>query len=73
MESSLSNVTHVHLFWTDPYSFLDGLIVAKVFINVLYTTNLLTGTVFYLGIIYHEKYGEDPQKRGVLNQVLYFY
>ncbi len=69
MHSKAPEFTTINLFWSDPYNFLDGQILAKVIITLLYSANLLFGTILLLAIIYHEKYGEDPQKRSTLNQV----
>ncbi len=69
MHSKAPEFTSINLFWSDPYSVLDGQILAKVIISLLYSANLLFGTILLLGIIYYEKYGEDPQKRSSLNQV----
>ncbi len=53
--------------WTDPYDSLnDGV---KIAIGILVGIMLIFGPIMILGMLSFEKYGEDPQKRGLLNQV----
>ena len=55
--------------WTDPYDNLN--FWTRVVIGILTPTLLVIGSVLLLGMISFERYGEDPQKRGLQNQVQY--
>ena len=55
--------------FVDPYTLLDGQIVFKAFVGIYYLLSLATGTLLQVGIISYEKFGGDPQKRGLRNQV----
>ncbi len=55
--------------WKDPYDVLDGKVGAKVGIVLFQLIILCFGTMVDLSVIMFERYGEDPQKRGILNQV----
>ena len=62
-------ISNVDLDWTDPYDQLDGQAGIKLFIVAYQTTCLLLFTVLGLGIVSYERSGQDPQKRGLNNQV----
>ncbi len=68
--SSLS-ICELDLTWTDPYRTLDDSPFFKVGIGLAIMVLLSVGTCFTLGIALFEKWGGDPQKRGLSNQLLY--
>ncbi len=69
MEALLSYITNIDLDWTDPYDQLDGHIAVTVSIVSYQAVCLLLWTIMGLGIVSYERFGEDPQKRGLSNQV----
>ncbi len=69
MDFETLNLTELIVLWTDPYSVLDGQVWIKVLIVVSQSLVLICGTGLYLGLLCHERFGEDPKKRGLLNQV----
>ncbi len=66
---TLFDITECDLFWIDPYTKFDGFNGIKSSIFVTETVTLLVGSFLVLGIIYFESQGQDPKKRGLLNQV----
>ncbi len=69
MSNWVNNVTNISLDWSDPYDQLDGQILIKSAIVLFQTVCLLTWTILGFGMASYEQYGEDPQKRGLGNQV----
>ncbi len=71
METTLVflNLTNLDLDWTDPYNQLNGNHGVKAMIITFQSISLMAWTVLAFGIISHERFGGDPQKRGLLNQV----
>ncbi len=63
------NLTNLDLPWTDPYSHLNGHYWIKILIGMSQILALAVGSGLNAGIIHFERYGGDPMKRGVLNQV----
>ncbi len=57
------------IFWTDPYSIIQGTLSGQILMVFVLTAILVSGTMLHLGIMFYEKFGEDPQKRSLLNQV----
>ncbi len=67
---AVGNVSDIDLKWSDPYKYLDGQIGLKVFLT-LYGCFVLSAGTFMSGIlICYEKFGGDPMKRGLSNQVI---
>ncbi len=64
-----NNITQIDLSWTDPYSILEENPWLKACVGTLLVGALVVGTPLLLGITLFERFGGDPQKRGVLNQV----
>ncbi len=62
------DLTNVTLDWIDPYN-LENRKWPKYIIVTFGLTLLLIGTILQFGIAFFEKYGGDPQKRSVINQV----
>ncbi len=64
-----SPISKLDLGWKDPFAALNGFTITKIFIGLLIVGLLVSGTLLYIGITSFEKYGGDPQKRGLFNQV----
>ena len=64
------NVTNIVLDWADPYDQLDGQLWIKSGIMVFQVCCLLIWTILGIGMVSYERFGEDPQKRGLGNQVI---
>ncbi len=63
------NVSQVDLNWKDPYEYVYDGFVLRTVLAVLICVVTAIGTILYLGLISFERFGGDPQKRGILNQV----
>ncbi len=63
------NLTDIDLSWECPYKTLSGNLPAQISIVLAQFGCLIIGTILTIGIISFERYGEDPQKRHILNQV----
>ena len=68
-ETDPIKITDVNLNWQDPYTGLDGHVVAKAGILLLCPVYLVIGTMLVTGLISFERHGGDPQKRSLHNQV----
>ncbi len=55
--------------FVDPYSLLENQLFVRIGIGVYFSLILTIGTFLHIGIISYEKFGGDPQKRGIQNQV----
>ncbi len=64
------NITDIDLTWSDPANVFSDYMWMKVIQVCVSVLVLILGTALILGMISFEKYGEDPQKRGLLNQLL---
>ncbi len=53
--------------WNDPYNKLS--VGVQAGLGVFIILILVIGSVILLGIIHFERYGADPQKRGLSGQV----
>ncbi len=62
-----SNLTEIDLSWIDPYFTLN--LKSKSILASYIVIVLLIGTLLNVGIVSFERYGADPQKRGLTNQV----
>ena len=67
-----STTTIIDIYWTDPYSVIQETLWCQILMAVVLLLLLVTGTFLHLGIMFYEKFAEDPQKRSLLNQVLHF-
>ncbi len=67
---TMANVTDLVLTWSDPFEVFNDYLWIKIIQVAVPTLVLIIGTVLLLGMISYEKYGEDPQKRGLFNQLL---
>ena len=56
--------------WKDPYSLLDDCCVIKTVLASLILFKLVIGSYLLIVATLFERYGGDPQKRGLMNQVL---
>ncbi len=65
----MSEITEADLSWQDPYCLLQGHTGAKAAIACFQFGCLILGSFLSIGIIAFERHGQDPKKRGVLNQV----
>ncbi len=63
------SITQINLDWEDRYSYFNNNIFPKIIWVSILTINYLIGSVFMLAIVVHERFGEDPQKRSLVNQV----
>ena len=66
----IANTTDIDLDWSDPFDIFNDYPCIKVIQVVVSIIVLILGTCLLLGMISYEKYGEDPQKRGLFNQIL---
>ncbi len=66
----ISNVTNIDLTWQDQFAIFDDYVWMKVIQVIVPIFVLILGTGLLLGMISFEKYGEDPRKRGLFNQLL---
>ncbi len=65
------NISQPDLDWNDKYDFLRGKPGPKILLAVMVTLSYLIGTFLTLAQIFYEKYGEDPQKSSLVNQVTF--
>ena len=68
MCSGSKNIT-IELHWIDPYSSIQETLLYQIGIAGVIFIILAIGIPLNLGIMVFEKFGDDPQKRSVLNQV----
>ncbi len=62
------NITETDLAWVDPYTFFG--FWSKIAAVIVYILFQSYGSLLYVGIISFELNGGDPQKRGLINQVI---
>ncbi len=67
---NMDNLSRIDLSWKNPYLLLEGHLVVKIAIGIFNTALIGIGIAFYTAAYLYEKYGLDPQKRGILNQVI---
>ncbi len=64
------NVSHPDFYWRDKVEFLQNSNIAlKMFVTLITTLCYVIGTLVTTAVIFNEKFGEDPQKRSLVNQV----
>ncbi len=56
--------------WSDPYRTMDGSPWIKVGVTLAVIVILTSGSMLSLGVALYEKWGGDPHKRGLSNQVI---
>ncbi len=69
MEISDKNLSHVELTWTDPYGYVYDRPWLRFLMGLLVIVISGFGSVLVWGLVMFERFGGDPQKRGILNQV----
>ena len=42
----------------------------RIYQGIVTTFTMLFGSIFYLGIVHYERYGGDPLKRSIQNQII---
>ncbi len=65
----VTDFTAIDLTWSDPFNIFDDYLWIKIIQISVPIMSLVLGNALLLGMISYEKYGEDPQKRGLLNQI----
>ncbi len=56
--------------WQDPYAIVYNNLWLKLILGVFVISITITGTLLVMGLISYEKFGGDPQKRGIFNQLI---
>ena len=64
-------LSDIHLDWSDPYRYLDGFTKTKYSILVSSIAYMIIGTLVIFCVIAFERYGGDPQKRSIQNQIIF--
>ena len=70
MTTKSLNLTDLDLSWQDPYNLVQESMALKITLTSLIIFVLIFGTVCYISLTIYERYGEDSQKRQLVNQVL---
>ncbi len=66
----VTNVSNIDLSWKDPY--LDLTLSHRVAIGTVICLVYFIGVLTFPPVLSFERYGADPQKRGLKNQVWQF-
>ncbi len=69
MDFESMDISNVSLDWQPPMRNILDQVNVIVLIAILVIFNYFAGTFFLVSLIFHEKFGEDPQKRSLVNQV----
>ena len=72
MEISDKNLSHVELTWIDPYCYVYNRPWLRFLMGLLVIVISVFGTGLVWGLVMFERFGGDPQKRGILNQACIF-
>ncbi len=70
MEDIAQDFTDVAWSWKNPFSLQNEDIGLKVGLVVFNIATVLLGAILYFAFYSYERYGGDPQKRGLINQVI---
>ena len=66
-------ISDVDFVWKSPSRALDGKSGLKIIAACFMIFNWILGTFLYVGLILFERFGGDPMKRGLSNQVKYLH
>ncbi len=69
MALSFLNVSQPNFYWRNTYEFVWNSTGLKILFTLSCTLSYTIGTFTTSALIHHEKFGEDPQKRSLVNQV----
>ncbi len=64
-----SNLTEIDLSWIDPWKVANDQNASKIALGMFHVWNSIISTLLYVGFMDYERFGGDPQKRGINNQV----